>query len=77
MPPPRFTVKTTPRAISGAVKRGVSTPRAGQWPGEARGVDRYKRAHAACSSAVGRHTAMHAACSASRVEAELAKVLRA
>ena len=73
MPPPRFTVKTTPRAISGAVKRGVSTPRAGQWPGEARGVDRCNCAHAACSSAVGRH----AACSASKVEAELAKVLRA
>ena len=27
-----------PRAVLGLVKRGVSTPRAGQWPGEARGM---------------------------------------
>ena len=32
---PRFTVKTTPRAAHGAVKRGVSTPRAGGVGGEA------------------------------------------
>ena len=34
MPPPRFPVKTTPRAAHGAVKRGVSTPQGGGLAGE-------------------------------------------